>query len=711
MNSTSTLSTKPLEYPAMDYAVLRREGLGHLEKMAGGSWTDFNAHDPGITILEQLCYAITDLGYRLAYDLPDLLTADSEDDPYRGLYSPARILTCHPVTPTDLRKVVIDVKGVKNAWIEIVDQGGQTTITPQVHYRSGANEIGIEADGNATDPSIEPVSLKGLYRVLIERSELEDLDGNLVRREVARRLHANRGLCEDFEEIRVLDTQDVQVTADIAIGEVENPEEVLAGIYERLSMHISPVVSFRSLGELLAAGKPVDEVFDGPLLKRGFIDTKELNDIKRKTELRTSDLIREIMTAPGVRAVRDISIAAGGEPEPWLLKLDPAKTPGLDMEKSLIRLEKDGLPVSLDAKAIIRAYRKKLSALVKSAPDARNQDLALLRGRDRRLGDYYSIQHQFPDAYGIGEMGLPDSAPPERKARARQLKAYLLFFDQLLANYFAQLENAKTLFSFEGDVSRTYFSQTIDDARLGLAGIRKGEIADHAARLQRITENPYPDPKETASSTDFSRRNRFLNHLLARFGEQLTDYSLILHDLMPEGGMSADEKLARDKQAFLADYPRISSARGAGFDYTAPNVGPTGANISGLEKRIRLALGIEGEPAASLAGGDKDGFYLVEHILLRPMEGDEHQEVPLLTGASHKDPYSLQVSFLFPDELPRFKNAAFRQFIEQTIRRETPVHLTPYVHWLDNAAMAKFEAAYRNWLEKRRGHWRGKYGL
>nr|VFK59739.1 MAG: hypothetical protein BECKUNK1418G_GA0071005_100849 [Candidatus Kentron sp. UNK]VFK68770.1 MAG: hypothetical protein BECKUNK1418H_GA0071006_10067 [Candidatus Kentron sp. UNK] len=708
MNSTSTLSTKPLEYPAMDYAVLRGEGLGHLEKMAGGSWTDFNAHDPGITILEQLCYAITDLGYRLAYDLPDLLATDSEDEaPYGSLYSPARILTCHPVTPTDLRKLVIDVKGVKNAWVEIVDQGERTVGTPQLHYRSGGKEIGLLANALTT----EPVSLKGLYRVLIEKSEIEDLDGNLVRREVARRLQANRALCEDFEEIRVLDTQDVQVIADIAIDSVDNAEDVLVAIYEKLSLYISPLIPFRSLRELLAAGKPVDEVFDGPLLEHGFIDTEELNRLTRKTELRASDLIREIMAAPGVRAVRDIHIAAGGEPESWLLKLDSAKTPGLDLERSRIRLEKDGIEVSLNTTNVIAGYKKKLAAFARSAPSAREQDLAPPRGRDRRLGDYYSIQHQFPDAYGIGEMGLPASASLDRQARAKQLKAYLLFFDQLLANYFAQLENAKTLLSFQGDVSRTYFSQTIDDARLGLAGIRKGEIAEHTARLRRITENPYLAPEETAPATDFSRRNRFLNHLLARFGEQLTDYSLILHDLMPEGGMSADEKLARDKQAFLADYPRISSARGAGFDYTAPNVDPTGANISGLEKRIRLALGIEGEPAASLAGGDKEGFYLVEHILLRPMEGDEHQEVPLLTGASHKDPYSLQVSFLFPDELPRFKNAAFRQFIEQTIRRETPVHLTPYVHWLDNAAMAKFEAAYRNWLEKRREHWRGKYGL
>ena len=64
MPTPLTLTTAPLEHPAMDYAFLRQEGIRHLERLAGPLWTDFNAHDPGITILEQLCYALTDLAYR-----------------------------------------------------------------------------------------------------------------------------------------------------------------------------------------------------------------------------------------------------------------------------------------------------------------------------------------------------------------------------------------------------------------------------------------------------------------------------------------------------------------------------------------------------------------------------------------------------------------------------------------------------------------------
>ena len=68
-----TISDQPPEHPVLDYAGLVAEGIRQLERLSDGRWTDFNAHDPGITILEAACYALTDLGYRIFHDIPDLL--------------------------------------------------------------------------------------------------------------------------------------------------------------------------------------------------------------------------------------------------------------------------------------------------------------------------------------------------------------------------------------------------------------------------------------------------------------------------------------------------------------------------------------------------------------------------------------------------------------------------------------------------------------
>ena len=695
MTPSLTLSTAPLEHPAMDYTFLRKEGIRHLERMAGKLWTDFNAHDPGITILEQVCYALTDLANRINYDLPDLL-ASATDQPENRLFSPAEILTSHPVTLSDLRKLVVDVEGVKNAWVEKV------TAQPIPLYFKSSEKILSLQEGDAL--TTEQIYLKGLYRVLIELSDVFYIDSTVeeqkIIREVAHRLHAHSGLCEDFAEIRVLEPEDIQVHARVEIEAVDDAESVLLTIYKRIANYISPPVRFKSLDQLLEAGKRVDEIFDGPLLEHGFVDSDALKQAKRRTELHTSDLIREIMDVPEVRAVKNISISSeGGIHQEWTLKLDENKTPKLKIDRGspTIKLARNQLDVSVDDASIITAWEQwQRHSVAIHKPEVGERDLKTPQGRDRNIGNYFSLQHQFPATYGIGAMGLPDSATPQRKAQAKQLKAYLMFFDQLLANYFSQLAHAKNLFSFSGDSTQTYFSQPIDDPNLGLEGIRKSEPAAHKDKLQKITENPQT-ATDTTTQPDLRRRNHFLNHLLAMFAEQFTDYSLVLFGAMPKDGTPVSEKLIHDKQAFLQNYPQLSSARGTAFNYLSPM---NHENRSGLEKRIRHKLGIV---------DSEEDFYMVEHILLRPVKEDAQQQVPILSDIQRKDPYSLQISFVFSNWSTRYNNPEFKKFIERTIRTETPAHLVPYIHWLDKAAMAVFKSAYQDWLDKRRDWWKGKF--
>jgi hypothetical protein len=47
----ATLPREPAFKPAEDYYRLRREGIGFVEKLGSRLWTDYNTHDPGITIL------------------------------------------------------------------------------------------------------------------------------------------------------------------------------------------------------------------------------------------------------------------------------------------------------------------------------------------------------------------------------------------------------------------------------------------------------------------------------------------------------------------------------------------------------------------------------------------------------------------------------------------------------------------------------------
>ena len=61
MSDSITLSKKRPDQITLDFEALRLEGIEHITRLGKELWTDHNAHDPGITILEVLCYAITDL--------------------------------------------------------------------------------------------------------------------------------------------------------------------------------------------------------------------------------------------------------------------------------------------------------------------------------------------------------------------------------------------------------------------------------------------------------------------------------------------------------------------------------------------------------------------------------------------------------------------------------------------------------------------------
>ncbi|MEZ4731468.1 MAG: hypothetical protein R3E79_30490 [Caldilineaceae bacterium] len=100
---------------------------------------------------------------------------------------------------------------------------------------------------------------------------------------------------------------------------------------------------------------------------------------------------------------------------------------------------------------------------------------------------------------------------------------------------FAQVAHAPELLAFGADAASTaadtspqsYFAQVIDDPQLGLTDLYRNPPAVHQATLQQITENPQARTAAEGVESALRRRDRFLNHLLARFAEPLTDYTLL----------------------------------------------------------------------------------------------------------------------------------------------------------------------------------------
>lgn len=572
---------------AMNRQQLYQMGLNYVQKLSSRIWTDYNIHDPGITTLELLCYALTDLSYRATLPMEDLLAskANNAEEMKKQFFTARQILPNRPLTLLDYRKLLIDINGVKNAWLNQAQQRYYADTIKGELLRQDPKRIGIVA-----------IDLAGLYDVKIEYEDdiTTAADQQQVIEAVRQKLQVNRNLCEDFVQITEVETQSFQLCAELELMPDADVTQVNMAILSQVQQYLSPPIKFYLLSELLVRKKPdgtsysVDEIFDGPALDHGFIDDQELQEANLRTEIRLSDLISIIMDIPGVQAVRDIVINPTSNPtetpvplvNKWIISVESGKQAQLNIKKSRLVYYKRNMPV-------VPAPIIASPTTVLPSPLEAN-DLPIPLGTYRELATYHSFQNHFPVIYGLSEVGLKSPVGRKRQALAYQLKAYLLFFDQIMANYLAQLSQVKDLFSINPDLQQTYFYQIVDS------------FVDYEKiyATNNVIETLKTQNKNQEKASGFTRRNHFLDHLIARFAERFHDY---VYTLQSRFG-SSPETVIRSKCEFLKNYPTISCDRALAYNYSLTD--PVDLwnlnNVSGLEKRLIKLLGIVGDRRQNL---------------------------------------------------------------------------------------------------------------
>lgn len=726
MQDYLSISKQKPSFPEyLNFQVLRDIGIDRLQTLSSDLWTDYNLHDPGVTILEVLCYAITDLGYRNNFDIQDLLALNPQDSDSQenNFFTPDELLTCNPVTDLDLRKRIIDIPGVRNVQFEKVgvpnDATGEVAIpyepaiaidlpNQQLCYvpiesspdtsseksetseplsentikpRNTTEGTSLE-DIKSTAPRLHP---RGLYTVCLDLDSQYRTNscGHLTRDwsstidEVKRVLCSTRSLCEDTYDIELLGEEEIGLCADIQLESGADAEDVLVEMYVRLQAFLSPRLRFYTLQELLQKGKSPADIFAGrPMTlehsdrpywrdnraydSHGFIDTDELAALTPPKLIHTSDLYQVILDVPGVAAVQKLSIAnyinglRQSQGHPWTLPLTEGYRPVLGIQQSIVQVYLGDLPAPVNTDEVIRRYYEQQAAYIKAVRDPYELNLSVPQGRHYDLADYYSIHHEFPLTYGISEDGLPDSVPALRKVQAQQLKGYLVFFDQILANYLSQLSHVRDLFSWEldadsdgtanGDTAgepsgtrpvskqKTYFSQAINfpGVETIIQGIDGDSVTgEHASYLSAIAED---------SATYRDRRSRFLDHLLARFAESFTDYVLLNYRLFEADQAFSrkrfEQDIIRDKGQFLQNYPLLSHDRFRAFNYCDCDDVWNTENISGFQRRVARLLGFQD-------GRRRD----LNHYRVEPVSG-----VVLSVRCSASTP-SLVTSTVYPSEV------------------------------------------------------------
>lgn len=730
--------------PAQDFNLLREEGIEHLAKLTSRRWTDFNTSDPGITLLEAMCYSITEMAYRTGFGIGDLIVPKNQADVNWKciFYTAKELLHNSAITINDYRKLLLDVKGVRNVWIEpsysyevpiYVDQNWVAPTHPKPHPTSdapcaqpcncGPKKGRLTTLGNAPISALRPLELEGLYNVLIQYED--DVDETPreeeVRKEVLKRLHRHRNLCEDFINVIPVRPQKFDIDCSLILTPEADPDQVLARVFVAIYRYFSPTVRFYTIDEMLQKPYPhevgkrnyrVEDIFEGPALESGFIDDAELEKTDMFRDIRLSDLISEIADIPGVRAITRFIIPRGtfgnGFFTDWITELrEKRMVAQLDIDKSRAILCKDSenYYYDVDAPAVNRLRVKKLYYDLL----ARERNYHLTGHQDNfpiPLGEYSDldvfepIQNDLPHIYGVHPLhGVPGSDNPVlREIQVKQLRGYLLLFDQLLADHLAQLANLNRLFSFCDEEHAQFFHtlhqelnynleelfiadedllrwknqiktlQEQQEAKEGEKSFLIDDIAELKTRTEELGKQLKEKPTEKllkhkyyiASSTltaeeaelktlnaelhqiaqdittleskilqaesvtqqtnqRFSaflvklldaprlfvrRRNRMLNHLLARFGEDVTRYESLMRTMSGDMTVELERRLIADKIRLLKDYPRVSNGRSRGFDYWFPASSDQektekkarkkawgSENISGVERRVSRLLG------------------------------------------------------------------------------------------------------------------------
>jgi hypothetical protein len=633
-----------------DFEALYQEGISLLQQFSGDVWTDYNEHDPGVTILESLCYVLTELYDRTGIPIQDLLTDSKGTVSYEqnAMYAASDILLNSATTPADYRKIIIDqIDEVNNVWV---------------------NPLYCNADPE------QPAGIAGLYEVLVDLNV--NVTGNdflattsaetndVIKQSIADLLTSNRKVSEAFPVITLLEQAETVVWFNIYVKESVNAEEVLAEILFNIRHFLKPGVDFYTYEELAAKGLSTEEIFEGPKLQNGFIRDNELQD--KLAMLYIDSLLKLIIQTKDVASADGLSVTINNtsSQQPYFA-IPKDQTLYLDLLKSLsgIRIYKKGVQYPYNKNHVVSLFRdlegkKRKNRNFKFAPQSNSIELPA--GRYRDPAAYYSLQHEFPQVYGIGSSRLSSSAKNSRKAQALQLKAYLLFFEQMMADFMMQTANLGNLFSTT-EQERTYFYQpvySVPDAPPLLAGFKgspheiydssKGhEYVKHCSELVGNPENPYIKGLEQIhqqADNFLQRRNSFLDHLLARF-----NFEVNLHPFLSGSDIISDVELAYSiqvKEQLLQNMTDLTASRG--------NFNPTEIGVNTSSK---LFLGNLLHALSGIGYGDPTQDLLGKYILLKPVAGSadgdlfhEDDKGTIEINTHHPDFATAMTLGLFPQD-------------------------------------------------------------
>ena len=574
----------PLE---LDFQALKAQGFAYIQKHSGTEWTNLNSSDPGVTILEQLCYAFTELGYCGNFPIKDILTKENGDLTIENqFYLPQNILTTSPITIDDYIKYVIDqIPSVKNVIVK------PTALS--FPFVSGVYEVYLLLNPNYDNPSV------------VDSPETDTFF----------LLNSCRNVSELFLQPKTLIAKEYTISGNLVLQSGYDLNTILPEIIQSITDYIFPDVVQTGYDKLKVLGETTNQIFNGATLQNGWISSDSIQP--KKDTIQAFEITQLIREVKGVQSISGISFIH--EKKTYtsatcnldeILTFNFSKSFLQNANQSNFQISTQGKPLNsllnlslIDELANMQQSSSQINevASVQIAPK-------LPTGKYRDITNYYSIQNTFPEAYAVGEGATNTSMSAYQVAQSRQLKGYLSLFDQMLSNQFAQLANIDKLFSFKNAItgnpadlesydnsktvaektnpkypapfevfSPTYFYQALYDSVPDVEPLlRNNSIFKFGTNSESATsiahknwkaykEDPYNSYMygllmfNEDDNVNLQRRNDLLNHLLARHGESPLIIDTLVYGTVYSGDVLKDSVII--KSLYLQNLTPLSYNR------------------------------------------------------------------------------------------------------------------------------------------------------
>lgn len=697
------------------YSHLQKKTLEEVQRLSGKVWTDFNAHDPGITLADIANYALTETNYKLGFGTVDYLTPKNGtfEPKLFGLFPPEEVYTTAPVTLEDYRKLFFaHIPELDNVWVEC---------------------------DTAT----------GGYTVRVVLSPFEEENEKAVIKQIKKVYNSHRNLCEFLGEVMIVHPEELEFHAEFEIKPGEDASIVLAKLYGVILRYLSGGVYISTPEEQPLSGISPEEWLEGSEDAVRVVIPRQQN-----TEY---ELYKKLWLVEGIQSFSTCYLMKDGKPLTDFSGGFSLKIPDREQDlKVCIRCGRSVMEVD------IKKFTRHLEAFYYTKGHIRTKennrkgvDWGNMKGTYRDIFAYSPIAGEFPACYRLSS----DRETPT------SFEAYLKWYDLIMQRGLQEIKELPQLLSIETEdkgihslrniyaLKSRYLnfldslycveSQPVWMEEFGNYGeteeailCRRTGFLRHIARLTknraRARDISDEDGKENIATVKewFCRllainrdENRSVGNILPghnlvlmrtdeknkRFRDRLT--AMLISERMLDSKhveTIRPVKLTDDKKEKLEQYGKLRTELPV-FNHNFISSGLFRGGtfldnyriVPAAENEYMLAFYNQEEKSWMNLGrtDDKVQLNLLANILHRYLR-ELNQECetlyivePVLTDI--KQPFIL--SLVLPLWTARFHTPRFQEVCHDLLRSLLPAHLKGTIYWLGVSSMQEFEDGYRLW--------------